>query len=319
MAYYSVSHPFSLKIKNIQESIHGHHDKFDQKFEITKFIQHHSTPITPEQIGKDILIMDNFSNSTMSLYFANEYNASDIATHLRPLLKNYSLQQITNGLKYLTHSWSTQRTAELLIKLFYGHGMHNVHFISIIQGLTSDWNSNWNLDSRTQKHSKHLAELVVFIVIGESPSVMATFFHLLTSNMELCDCMALIAYVTSRLKWTVETLQQIIDHWIQQLLLAQFDFENLRNEFQRQSQVVKMNDSQRVCQLFWYLDASLRQSRKFVNTVSNTNIDEERNPLCKKASAVQMMYREDRCNVDTNFNSVHPANTMTTNPCKHTA
>lgn len=73
-----------------------------------------SDTCNPYDIEKNMKIMDKLYNASFFEYIKSEDNVLTIARHLMPLIKEYNVQTVANGLRWTIDGWRLENVAKLL-------------------------------------------------------------------------------------------------------------------------------------------------------------------------------------------------------------
>ncbi|KAI0226460.1 hypothetical protein L0F63_001772 [Massospora cicadina] len=126
--------------------------------------------------------------------FCNENNVDYISYYLRRVITGYEHRQfsrICRGIQWLVAGWSVQRTAELLIKLFYHWGIGDAKFAGLVTQITRQW-----------PVAPDVVDLVVTLVIGERSNKAARFIYHLTATWDARQIAELVGAIGIRLRWS---------------------------------------------------------------------------------------------------------------------
>ncbi|KAJ9061631.1 hypothetical protein DSO57_1018635 [Entomophthora muscae] len=138
--------------------------------------------------------MDKRFHTQFYAWIRNENNVDYISYYLRRVITEYEQQHfpaIRRAIQWLVAGWSVQRTAELLIKLFYHWGIGDVKFAGLVIQITRQW-----------PVLPGVVDLVVTLVIGERSSKTARFLHHLTATWDTASITELVGAIAVRLRWT---------------------------------------------------------------------------------------------------------------------
>lgn len=151
--------------------------------------------------------MDVKYHTQFHSWIKNENNVDYISYYLRKVITEFEdkdFSSITRAIKWLVKGWSVQRTAELLIKLFYHWGIGNYKFAKLVSEITVDW------QVQTQ-----IVDLVVTLVIGERSSKTARFIKCISEDWNNAQkTIQLVTLVSSRLRWTERYFKHFILQYI---------------------------------------------------------------------------------------------------------
>ncbi|KAI9296206.1 hypothetical protein K502DRAFT_337323 [Neoconidiobolus thromboides FSU 785] len=171
-----------------------------------------------DKVDQAMKSMDKKFNTQFYIWIRNENNVDYISYYLRRVIVQYEQQNfhsIYRAIRWLVNGWSVQRTAELLIKLFYHWGVGDHKFANLVKNITI----NWPLQPT-------LIDLVVTLVIGERSSKTARFIYQLTTGWSLSQKLELIHAVSTRLRWS----ERYFKHFLLQLAcLGERSWESKRS------------------------------------------------------------------------------------------
>ncbi|ORX91034.1 hypothetical protein K493DRAFT_339607 [Basidiobolus meristosporus CBS 931.73] len=150
------------------------------------------------------LAMDYTYNTQFYNWIHNENNVDYIAYYMRRIIADYeetNLKSVFRAIKWLVNEWSVQRTAELLVKLFYHWGIDCPRFASLIAEVVGEWDI------------KQTIELVVTLVIGERSSKVAQFIKQLTTSWSTLATVQLVKSTGIRLRWNERYFKHFLFHF----------------------------------------------------------------------------------------------------------
>ncbi|ORX77488.1 hypothetical protein K493DRAFT_363296 [Basidiobolus meristosporus CBS 931.73] len=164
--------------------------------------------------------MDSNYDTQFHCWIRNEKNVSYIAYYLRKLIVDFeetNMRSVHRAIQWLVHDWSVQRTAELLVKLFYHWGIDCPRFGLLIAEVMFEWNIN------------HTTELVTTLVIGERSSKVAQFINHLTNGW--CDSavVELVRSISTRLQWS----ERYFKHFILQYVAVYYSGDMMQYQARR--------------------------------------------------------------------------------------
>ncbi|KAJ3353371.1 hypothetical protein HDU83_006856 [Entophlyctis luteolus] len=149
--------------------------------------------------------MDVLYNASFVDFIKSERNCDFNGRHLANMVKDYKLEQVIHGLKWLVEGWSIEATARLLKNVF-DDWLPELAAIAIAQiGL------NWPLRPK-------MGLIVAFMMMGESANVAALFIRSLTIGWEASLITELISCLDTVLEWEDEYFTKFT-----KFLLAEFE------------------------------------------------------------------------------------------------
>jgi len=161
--------------------------------------------VSVEQVDLAMKQMDKKFHTQFYSWIRNENNVDYISYYLRRVITEYEKTQfpaIKRAIQWLVDGWSVQRTAELLIKLFYHWGIGDAKFAGLVLQITRSW-----------QVQPAMVDLVITLVIGERSSKTARFLHHLTSDWSGSKISDLVGAIALRLRWT----ERYCKHFLLQL------------------------------------------------------------------------------------------------------
>ncbi|KAK9767090.1 hypothetical protein K7432_003357 [Basidiobolus ranarum] len=167
-----------------------------------------SSPL--EEVDAAMRSMDFNYNTQFYSWIHNENNVDYIAYYMRKIISDYeetNLKSVYRAIKWLVDEWSVQRTAELLVKLFYHWGINSSKFAQLIAEVVDKWSI------------KQTIELVVTLVIGERSSKVAQFINHLTISWSTKSTVELVRSIGIRLRWN----ERYFKHFLFQYVSIRYD------------------------------------------------------------------------------------------------
>ncbi|KAJ3210820.1 hypothetical protein HDU82_007330 [Entophlyctis luteolus] len=178
--------------------------------------------------------MDVLYNASFVDFIKSERNCDFNGRHLANMVKDYKLEQVIHGLKWLVEGWSIEATARLLKNVF-DDWLPELAAIAIAQiGL------NWPLRPK-------MGLIVAFMMMGESANVAALFIRSLTIGWEASLITELISCLDTVLEWEDEYFTKFT-----KFLLAEFE------EAKKAGEVTNIDSSTIVAALASILPPGLR-------------------------------------------------------------
>ncbi|ORX94784.1 hypothetical protein K493DRAFT_315341 [Basidiobolus meristosporus CBS 931.73] len=181
-------------------------------------------------VGETIRAMDQQYGTQFEIWIRNEANIDCVVFYLRKFIVEFEDSNsgaITRAIRWIVQEWSVQKSAELLIKLFYHWGVGHPKFVSLVSELSHDWRMPLVVD------------LVATLVVGESSSNTAGFIQHFTSAWEPFMVIQLCRNIATRLRWNDRYCLQFLLRYAtltypegptQRVVLSQ-----IRNQFETRS------------------------------------------------------------------------------------
>ncbi|ORX86028.1 hypothetical protein K493DRAFT_341698 [Basidiobolus meristosporus CBS 931.73] len=157
-----------------------------------------------EEVDAAMRSMDYTYNTQFYNWIHNENNVDYIAYYMRKIIADYeetNVKSVYRAIKWLVNEWSVQRTAELLVKLFYHWGIDCPKFAGLIAQVVDEWDI------------KQTIELVVTLVIGERSSKVAQFIKQLTISWGTLATVQLVKCIGIRLRWNERYFKHFLFHF----------------------------------------------------------------------------------------------------------
>ncbi|KAI9343303.1 hypothetical protein DFJ73DRAFT_841835 [Zopfochytrium polystomum] len=117
-------------------------------------------------------MMDKMFNASFVEFVRNEKNCDFTGRHLAGLVKEYKLEQVVHGIKWLVEGWSTECTARLLKHVFEDWLPELAAFV--IAKVGASWSTR-----------PKMGLVVGFMMVGESVGVVALFIRSLTLGWDI--------------------------------------------------------------------------------------------------------------------------------------
>jgi hypothetical protein len=143
--------------------------------------------------------MDKIYGTSFYEWLKNEHHLDQIAFHCKRILEAYDEVSLGRGLAWLTKDWNTNKTAELLIKMFYHWGMSNPRFARVVSSMLE-----------MSENKDKAKDIILTLVIGEEANVAATFIHSLTQTWETKKTMKIVEMLATRLEWSMDFFQSFL-------------------------------------------------------------------------------------------------------------
>ncbi|KAJ3398268.1 hypothetical protein CcCBS67573_g08123 [Chytriomyces confervae] len=132
--------------------------------------------------------MDTLFNASFVDFIKNEKNCECNGRHIAHLVKDYKLDQVVHGIKWLVEGWSIEGTARVLKNVFDDWLPELAAFAIARIG------SAWALRPK-------LGLVVAFMMMGESPQIAALFIRSLTIGWDADRITELISCLDTVLEW----------------------------------------------------------------------------------------------------------------------
>ncbi|KAJ3030842.1 UNVERIFIED_CONTAM: hypothetical protein HDU68_007617 [Siphonaria sp. JEL0065] len=132
--------------------------------------------------------MDALFNASFVEFIKNEKNCEFNGRHVAHLVKDYKLDQVVQGIKWLVEGWSIEGTARLLKNIFDDWLPELAAFAIARIGC------EWPLRPK-------MGLIVAFMMMGESPNVAALFIRSLTIGWDSNQITELISCLDTVLEW----------------------------------------------------------------------------------------------------------------------
>ncbi|KAI9342347.1 hypothetical protein BDR26DRAFT_894759 [Obelidium mucronatum] len=132
--------------------------------------------------------MDALFNASFVDFIKNEKNCEFNGRHVAHLVKDYKLDQVVQGIKWLVDGWAIESTARLLKSVFDDWLPELAAFAIARIGC------EWQLRPK-------MGLIVAFMMMGESPNVAALFIRSLTIGWDSAQITELISCLDTVLEW----------------------------------------------------------------------------------------------------------------------
>ncbi|KAJ3416615.1 hypothetical protein HDV05_000897 [Chytridiales sp. JEL 0842] len=148
--------------------------------------------------------MDKIYNASFVDFVRNEKNCEFVGRHLAPIVKDYKLDQVVTGLRWLVDGWSIEATARAMRNVFEDW-LPELAALAIAK-----IGSSWSVRPK-------MGLVVSFLVMGEKPTVLAIFVRSLTLGWTPTQVTDLISCLDTVLEWDDPYFQSFTE-----LLIAEF-------------------------------------------------------------------------------------------------
>ncbi|KAJ3231914.1 hypothetical protein HDU81_003389 [Chytriomyces hyalinus] len=132
--------------------------------------------------------MDALFNASFVEFIKNEKNSEFNGRHIAHMVKDYKLDQVVHGIKWLVEGWSIESTARVLKNVFDDWLPELAAFAIARIG------SAWPLRPK-------MGLVVAFMMMGESPQIAALFIRSLTIGWDADRITELISCLDTVLEW----------------------------------------------------------------------------------------------------------------------
>jgi hypothetical protein len=153
--------------------------------------------VSTEAVEETMSKMDELNRTSFKKWIKDEQNVHYLCITKKELILGYIEEDVESAmyaLEWMIDGWSVETTAELILKLFYSHGLKSEIFCSRVYRLVYKWEMHQVFD------------LLSILLVGESSAVVAQFFgnwirESLWSSERLTD---LIVPLVESYKWNSE-------------------------------------------------------------------------------------------------------------------
>ncbi|KAJ3077362.1 hypothetical protein HDU98_000012 [Podochytrium sp. JEL0797] len=156
--------------------------------------------------------MDSLFNASFVDFIKTEKNCDFNGRHIAHLVKDYKLDQVVHGIKWLVEGWSVEGTARLLKNVFEDWLPELAGFA--IARIGSDWELR-----------PKMGLIVAFMMMGETEGVAALFIRSLTIGWDASKVTELISCLDSVLEWESSYFTKFAELLLQELHLASLAHE----------------------------------------------------------------------------------------------
>jgi hypothetical protein len=155
--------------------------------------------VSAESVEETMSKMDELNRTSFKKWIKDEQNVHYLCVTKKDLILGYIERDVESAmyaLEWMIEGWSVETIAELILKLFYSHGLKSEAFCCRVYRMVYQWEMDKVFD------------LLSILLVGESSAVVAQFFgNWIQQSDWNCDQLTdLIVPLVESYKWNSEQM-----------------------------------------------------------------------------------------------------------------